>query len=225
MVKRERIKSRRDQNKKSQRITLMIVIGIGALLLAAAFIIPSLVKPEIVVNPRPMANGASMGDTDAPVKVETFSDFQCPYCKIAAEEIEPGIVSKYIATGKVHFTFVPYSFIGQESVAAAEAAYCAADQNKFWEYHDLIFANQAGENRGNYTDRKLKAFASDLSLDTNTFNQCYDKGTHREKVKQNLEYGKEVGVRGTPYYLVGDRLVDSSKLETTILEVLAEKGQ
>lgn len=225
MVKRERIKSRREHNKKRQRIILMIVIGIGALLLAAAFIIASLDKPEIVVNPRPLADGASMGNPDAPVKVETFSDFQCPYCKIAAEEIEPAIVSKYIATGKVHLTFVPYSFIGQESVAAAEAAYCAADQNKFWEYHDLVFANQAGENRGNYTDRKLKAFASDLSLDTNTFNQCYDNGTHREQVQQNLAYGKEIGVRGTPYYLVGDRLVDSSKLEATILEVLAEKGQ
>lgn len=225
MVKRERMKNRRDQSKKRQRMILMIVIGIGAILLAAAFIIPSLAKPEIVVNARPLADGTSMGDPDAPVKVETFSDFQCPYCKIAAEEIEPGIVTKYVATGKVHFTFVPYSFIGRESVAAAEASYCAADQNMFWEYHDLIFANQAGENRGTFSDRKLKAFASDLSLNTTAFNQCYDNGVYRDQVEQNLAYGKEKGVRGTPYYLVEDRLVDSSRLESTILEVLAEIGQ
>ncbi|MHC1785322.1 MAG: DsbA family protein [Anaerolineaceae bacterium] len=225
MVKRENIKSRKNKDQKRQRIILMVVIGIGAVLLAAAFIIPSLMKPAIVPNPRPMADGTSMGDPNAPVKVEEFSDFQCPYCKLAAENIEPGIVENFVKTGKIHLTFVPYSFIGPESVAAAEAAYCAADQNLFWEYHDLVFANQAGENGGTFSERKLKGFAGDLNLDTTAFNECYDSGKYKDKVEQNVAYGSEKGVRGTPYFLVEDKLVDSSQLEATILQALADNGQ
>jgi protein-disulfide isomerase len=225
MVKRENMKNRKNKDQKRQRIILMVVIGIGAVLLAAAFIIPSLMKPAIVLNPRPMAEGTSMGDPNALVKVEEFSDFQCPYCKLAAEKIEPGIVEKYVKTGKIYFTFVPYSFIGPESVAAAEAAYCAADQNLFWEYHDLVFANQAGENGGTFSERNLKSFARDLKLDTSAFNTCFDSGKYKDKVEQNVAYGSEKGVRGTPYFLVDDKLVDSSQLEATILQALADKGQ
>jgi protein-disulfide isomerase len=89
---------------------------------------------------------------DAPVVLVEFSDFQCPYCKKFTDEIEPAIMRDFVSTGKVLFKYVPYSFLddnspGRESKNAAEAAYCAGDQGKFWEYHDMLFTNQGGENQ------------------------------------------------------------------------------
>jgi protein-disulfide isomerase len=224
MNKRESTKGRRFKDQKRQRLILMIVIGIGAILVAAALIYPSL-KPAIKTNPRPMASGTSMGDPSAPVKVEEFSDFQCPYCRIFTEEIEPGIVKNYIETKKIYFTYLPYAFIGPESFSAAEASYCAADQAKFWEYHDLLFSNQTGENVGNFSSSKLKSFARDLGLDTTAFNTCLDNGTYKSKVKDNVTYGATKEVRGTPYFLVNDKLVDSQQLEGAIKEALAANPQ
>ena len=104
---------------------------------------------------RPQAQGLSMGDPNAPVKVEEYGDFQCPACRIFHESQEGQLIEKYIKTGLVYFTYTPFSFIGDESVKAAEAAYCAADQGKFWEYHDMLYANQTAENKGDFADSRL----------------------------------------------------------------------
>jgi protein-disulfide isomerase len=126
---------------------------------------------------RPEVNGSSTGNPAAPVKVEEFADFQCPACGVFSVSLEPILINEYVRTGKVYYTFYPYSFIGKESTAAAEAAYCAQDQNKFWEYHDTLFANQTGENVGDFDDRRLQAFADNIGLDLKLFNSCYKNGT------------------------------------------------
>jgi protein-disulfide isomerase len=155
--------------------------------------------------------------------VEEFSDFQCPYCKQFATKQEPAIVDKYVTTGKIQITFVPFAFLGQESVKAAEASYCAADQGKFWEYHDLLFESQNGENQGAFTRDLFVKLANDLSLDATKFQECFDKGTYTTKVSENVKYGQGKGVNGTPYFTVNDKLVDSSQLEAAIEAALAEK--
>jgi protein-disulfide isomerase len=170
-----------------------------------------------------MANFTSMGDPNAPVKVEEFSDYQCPYCRSFAEEKEPAIVKNYVETGKVYFTYIPFSFLGPESVKAAEAAYCAADQNKFWEYQDLIFEAQSGENRGAFSRSVFVSLANDLRLDMPSFQNCIDTGKFSKQVTDNLQYGREKGVTGTPFFLVNDKLVDSSKLTAAIEEALNTK--
>jgi len=223
MSKRAELRAAREKNRRTQNWVTFGVILLGAILIAGVLILPTLKHEKVVENPRYMADFTSMGDPDAPVKVEEFSDYQCPYCKLFATDQEPKIVKDYVETGKVHFTYTPYSFLGQESVKSAEAAYCAADQGKFWEFHDLLFANQAGENRGTYTRTLFVSFAGDLKLDKTTFQNCIDTGKYTQKVQDNLAYGQSKGVTGTPYFLVNDKLVDSSQLVQEIESALSAK--
>jgi protein-disulfide isomerase len=216
MSKKAELRAMRAANTRTQSWITIGVVILGALLIAGVLIWPSLNRKEVVTNPRPMANYNSMGDPNAPVKVEEFSDYQCPYCKLFKDEQESLLVKDYVEQGKVYFTYIPFSFLGPESVKAAEAAYCAADQGKFWEYHDLIFANQAGENRGTFSRSLFVTLANDLKLESSTFQTCIDSGANSQKVQDNLKYGREKGVTGTPFFLVNDKLVDSSQLTASI---------
>jgi protein-disulfide isomerase len=214
--KREEMRSRRLQAQKKQQIIWIGVMILGALIVAAVLILPSL-KPvgEINVpalNPRPLAQNSAMGDPNAPVKIEEYADFQCPACDNWSKTVEPGFISKYIVTGKVYFTYHPFSFIddngpGRESKAAAEAAYCAMDQGKFWEFHDIIYANQTGENVGNFSDRRLLAFADKLSLDAAAFKSCFQSGKYKAKVLEEKSQGENLGVNSTPSFAINGKLV------------------
>ncbi len=120
--------------------------------------------------------------------------------------MEPEIQKQLIDTGKVKFVYNHYVVVGNapsgESFRAAEAAECAGDQNKFWEYHDLLFKNQGGENVGTFADPKLVAFAQQLGLDMTKFNACFNSGEKQSIVEASDNLGKEWGVRGTPTVFV-----------------------
>jgi protein-disulfide isomerase len=148
-----------------------------------------------------------MGNPNAAVQVEEFADFQCPACAVFVTDFEPKIVSTYVAGGKINFKFIPYSFLGPESVLAAQAAYCANDQNKFWEYHDTLYQNQNGENQGYITNTRLISFAKDLGLNTETFSTCVNDEKYKQKVQDDLNYGMSKNVDRTPSFLVNGRLV------------------
>ncbi|NMB57851.1 MAG: thioredoxin domain-containing protein [Chloroflexi bacterium] len=221
MSRKQELKALRAADRRKQNKITLGIIALGALLIAGVLIWPSIQRKVVKPVPRPNAEFTSMGNKDAKVKVEEFSDFKCPFCSQFAKKQEPGIVKKYVETGKIQLTFVPFSFLGPESVKAAEAAYCAADQGKFWEYHYLLFDSQHGENQGAFTRTLFVQLAKDLSLDSTQFNECVDKSTHAQKVTDDLRYGQEKGVNGTPYFMVNDKLVDSSQLEAAIEEALA----
>ena len=96
------------------------------------------------------------GDANAPVTMIEFGDFQCPFCGRYATSAGLQVEEQYIKTGKVRFGFVNFAFLGSESTWAAEAAECAADQNKYWEYHDKLYNSQSGENQGAFNKDNLK---------------------------------------------------------------------
>ncbi|HEX7556706.1 MAG TPA: thioredoxin domain-containing protein [Leptolinea sp.] len=223
MSRKEELKALRAADRRKQNWITISIIVFGALLIAGVLIWPSLQKREVKINPRPMADFTSMGDKNAKVKVEEFSDFQCPFCKEFATTAEPAFVAKYVTTGKVLVTFTPFSFLGQESVIAAEAAYCAADQGKFWEYHDQLFDSQNGENKGTFNRALFIQLAKDISLDSATFQTCIDNKTYTKKVTDNVTYGQGKGVTGTPFFLVNDKLVDSSQLDAAVDAALSAK--
>ncbi|RMF45155.1 MAG: hypothetical protein D6755_08385, partial [Anaerolineae bacterium] len=100
------------------------------------------------------------GNPDAPVTILEFSDFQCPYCGRFFAEVEPQINQQYIENGQVRMGYIHFAFLGQESLWAAEASECAADQDAFWEFHDKLFNSQNGENRGAFSKDNLKKFAA-----------------------------------------------------------------
>jgi protein-disulfide isomerase len=164
----------------------------------------------------------SKGPKDAKVTVTEFADFQCPYCGIYAGRDYGGaqydsirgvtgkVLSEYVDAGKsVRFVYVPFSFLGQESVRSAEAVFCAEDQGKYWEYHDYLFQKQNGENQGAFADANLKQFAVDLKLDSAAFNSCFDSGKYVDKVTQlNSDVTSKAGVSGTPTVMVNGKQVN-----------------
>ncbi|MCJ7432883.1 MAG: DsbA family protein, partial [Anaerolineales bacterium] len=214
MSKRQQRRAKIRQSEMRSRMVTIGLVVIGALLIAFVLIYPN-VKPVPEVTAvdagiHPQADKNSMGDPKALVKIEEFSDFQCPYCKNFHEQIEPQIVETYVATGKVHFTYrstgnwVSDNMRGgkTESEDAAKAAYCAGDQNKYWEMHATIFGNWLGEDVGSYTDRRLASLAETAGLDMKQFNDCYDSNKYADQVTQDSKDAIAAGVTGTPSFVL-----------------------
>ncbi len=227
MGKREEIRARRRRDTVLQWMIPGAIALIGLLILGGILIYNSRGSSSNVITPktilRPNAVETAAGDPNAPVKVVALEDFQCPYCGIYSTEQEPNIMDKYVGTGKVYYKFVPFSFIGDESVAAAEAAYCAMDQGKFWEYHDYLYANQAGENKGAFSTKRLESFADSLKLDMNTFKSCTTSHKYAQRVQDDVRYATQSGATGSPLFLVDNKLTEIDQLENAIEAALAGK--
>lgn len=149
----------------------------------------------------------SLGAANAPVVVVEYSDFQCPYCAQFATGTGQKLREEYVASGDVRFVYRHMAFIGDESTRAAEASECANEQGRFWDYHDRLFAEQVGENRGTYAKDNLKRFAFELGLDTEQFDQCLDSGKYRAQVQADFRDAQLRQITSTPSILVNERLV------------------
>lgn len=155
------------------------------------------------------------GNEDAPVALIEFSDFQCPYCGAWNKETGPKIDQQYVDQGKVRVGYFHFPFLGQESLDAAEASECAGEQDKFWEYHDLLFASQNGENKGGFSKDNLKAFAATLNLNTEAFNTCLDSNKYQDIVASQAQIARQLGVQSTPSFLInGTPLVGAQPFES-----------
>lgn len=216
--------ARREQMRRAEQRSRMIFLGLiiaGAVLVAFVFIYPNLQPAGKVATPvalvRPQANDNSTGDPNAPIKLDEYSDFQCPYCKRFVDQTEAQLLNAYVATGKVYFTYHSFGeFIGPDSRAAAEAAYCAGDQNKFWEMHDILFANHTGENVGDFTNKRLTAFAETLQLDMTKFQACLNGNTYSSRVNQDGAAGRAAGIKATPSFVMTYAV--NGQIKTELLE-------
>jgi protein-disulfide isomerase len=149
----------------------------------------------------------SLGAADAPVVVVEYGDFQCPYCKQFATGPEQQLRKEYVDAGTVRFVYRHLAFLGDESTWAAEASECANAQGRFWDYHDKLFEEQAGENQGAFKKDNLKRFAADLGLDTERFNQCLDSGEYRALVREESQAAQRRRINSTPSILVNEQLI------------------
>jgi protein-disulfide isomerase len=161
-----------------------------------------------------------IGDQNAPVTLIEFSDFQCPYCGKFATETEGQITDQYVKTGKLRFGFIHFTFLGEESLWAAEASECANDQNAFWAYHDYLFAHQSGENRGAFTKDNLKKFAAALNLNTAKFNQCLDSDKYADLVKSQTSMAQNLGVSSTPTMVINGKVLLGAQPFATFQQVI-----
>lgn len=139
-----------------------------------------------------------LGDKNAPVTMIEYGDFQCPFCGRFFKETESTLREKYIKTGKIKFIYRDFAFLGPESTWAANAARCAGEQGKFWEYHDRLFGNQQALDVNN-----LKKYANELKLDSGKFDKCLDDGKYRDEVNKDLADGSQAGIDGTPGFIIG----------------------
>jgi len=164
------------------------------------------------------------GEPNASITIIEFSDFQCPFCGRFANGALRQIDQTYIQKGLVRFGFQPMIFLGDESGWAAEASECAADQDAFWNYHDLLFEQQAGENQGAFTKDHLKGFAADLRLDAARFNACLDTGKYAQLIRDQTVATQPLGVHSTPTFIVnGQRLLGAQPFEVFQRLIEAER--
>ncbi|MHB8673125.1 MAG: DsbA family protein [Candidatus Limnocylindrales bacterium] len=178
---------------------------------AAAPSTAALVRPASAI-PAGLANDRTLGRADAPVTIDVWTDFQCPYCARFVEQIQPQLITDFIVPGTVRLVAKDLSFLGaghtpDESNDAAVAARCAARQGRFWEYHDYLFWNQLGENVGSFTRARLLAMAQAVGLDTSAFQACTSDGTVAAAVAAETAAGAAKGVTSTPTLFVNGRMI------------------
>ena len=146
----------------------------------------------------------ALGDDGAPITLVEFGDYQCHFCNRFFHDTEASIVENYVETGKVRIVFKDYTIIGPDSVSAANAARCAADQGMFWEYHDALYENWDGENTGWASPDMLAALAAGMGLDAGAWGSCMSEMAHAADIEASNADARALGLDGTPaFFIVG----------------------
>jgi len=158
-----------------------------------------------------------VGKEDAEVVLVEFSDFECPYCSRLSNTLNR-VKENYADRIKLVFRQYPLPQIHSNAQKAAEASLCAADQDRFWEMHDLLFAD-----RKNLKIEDLKEKATELGLDMEQFNQCLDEGRHAATIARDLRAGMQVGITGTPALFINGRFMSGAVAYEKIVEVIEEE--
>ncbi len=187
-------------------VGLLVLLGVGALSWVATR--PKAVAKTVDPTIKLKAEGYVMGSPTAPVEVIEFADFECPGCGQYATLTEPDVRTRLVNTGQVRLRYLDFPLdMHPNTWDASLAASCANDQGKFWEMHDLIFANQDKWN-GEATRRPrgpLGDLAKSLSLDMNKYNSCMDAETHRAQIQANQQEGVRRQVSQTPTFVIGNK--------------------
>ena len=143
-----------------------------------------------------------MGESNAQITILEWGDYQCTFCYKFHQNTLDVINDQYIKNGKVKFVFKDFPLNGPDSFLAAEATYCAEDQEKYWQYHNELYKNWGGERTGWVTRDSLDRFATTINLNLDEFNACLDDEKYQKRVRTLYEFGKEIGIDATPSFLV-----------------------
>jgi protein-disulfide isomerase len=155
----------------------------------------------------------SKGDPNASVVVRQYSDFLCPSCSQVSLSVIPEVMKQYVDTNKVFYEFIPMAFIAPGSQLAAEGAFCAAKQNKFWEYHDAAYAavwngyfSKGVDPRQVqlYSKDGVKKLGATVGVDETAFSSCIDTNDQQDEVIALTKESQANGITGTPYFTVND---------------------
>lgn len=199
-------------------------LGIGAAVSAAVLVIAFLGlegiydEPELVIEPNPqvqpegpakvtmntlLENGSPiLGDSNAPITLVEFGDYQCHFCNVFFHSTEEDILKNYVETGKVRMIFKDFNIIGPDSINASHGAHCANDQGLFWEYHDILYSNWTGENNGWASSENLLKFAQEIGLDIDKWSECMINGEHSQIIVASNDDARSLELTGTPAFFV-----------------------
>jgi len=189
---------------------------------------PAARPPETLV-PAGVPQGTSpagepmLGSPQAKVTIDEFGDFQCPYCGQFVRQTEPGIITKYVATGKARIIWHTLAFIGPESTLAGRAAWCAQQRGKFWEYFAVLYQHQGGENTGTFNTARLERWAGDVGLDRTAFGDCLASPQSLNGVETGTREAQRAGITATPGFVV-DGQKATGALTVEQLSVMVEKA-
>jgi protein-disulfide isomerase len=211
-----------------------VAVGLVVILLASGVLgaknggstgdvlIPIRPTPPELVDP---ANPRALGPAAAPVTIEIWSDFQCPACGFFAKSIEPDLIDEFVRAGTVRLVYRDMAVLdggdpAGESQQSATAARCAGDQGKFWQYHDYLFENQKGENKGDFRREVLDGIATAVSLDLTAYRSCMDGDAPEQAIKAETAVGRAAGVVYTPTVAINGVLQKAGALPMTDLRTL-----
>lgn len=174
-----------------------------------------------------LAKGKSLGVADAPVTIVEFAEAQCGVCQRFATTTEKQLIETYVETGKVRLVFKEFVIYDEESMAAALATEAAAEQNKFWEYRELLMALGASSKvEGDLSIPVLQGLAEQIGLDMEAFNDALLSAKYQANVDRDFEEGLELELRGTPTFFVNgekvEGLVPFEDFQERIDAILAE---
>lgn len=182
-------------------------------IVASADVSIELKRPRVELR----AGGPARGPDDARVTIVEFSDFQCPFCQRAMPVLEE-IESRYPKDVRIVYRHLPLESIHPRSRASAEAAACAAEGNKFWEYHDRLFANAKA-----LSDEDLRRYAAEVGLEPQSFDECVRTRRYADAVSADVQEAQTIGVTGTPAFVVNGIVLSGLQTAEALDAVIREE--
>jgi protein-disulfide isomerase len=161
-----------------------------------------------------------LGSATAPIWIVEFSDFQCGYCRKFWLDTLPRLKQDYIEKGTMRFTYRHFAVLGKPSEQAALAAECAAEQKRFWQYHDKLFENQG---RVLFTESHFKRVAAEIGLNRDLFGACLGSGRYKEKIERESATAAYLGGRGTPLFFINQRLLPGAQPYSLFQKIVDEE--
>lgn len=201
----------------SLALTLFAVVAVAVLFTkkANAPVLPS--DPAIVIGEETNIKG----NADAKITISEFSDFQCPACR-AAQPLLDSVMALASDSARLVFRHYPLRSLHPNAFAAAKAAEAAAEQQKFWEYHDLLFEKQTDWEEERDPTAKFESYAQELGLNLEKFKQDYANRALEQRITQDEQDGTALGVNATPTFYVNNVKTDVSELLPTVQRLLSE---
>lgn len=215
--------ARLSDNMKDETLENIIAIAIVIIVIALIFVLyngwlrsePE--DDETIYNAR-IDDDPLLGDVNAPITIIEFSDFSCTYCAAFATQTKPAL-EEYIEEGTVRFVFrdYPLTSIHPKAIQVAKAAGCAHEQEKFWEYHDVVYQNITKQEIGD-----LRRYAQGINLNMSEYEECFASDRRFEEIQRDIIDARELGVAGTPtFFISGKRytgFLSFEEIEAAIIE-------
>lgn len=189
-------------------------VGTARFILPAGAIAAEPAPSTVVVAPAPVsvaprviatAGRPARGPDGAPVTIVEFTDYECPFCRQHSRQTLPTLLERYGDRVRYVVMNYPLAVLHEHAVAAAEATECAADQGRFWEFHDQLFAADS------LTRRSVQQIAKRLSLDSRAFTACVETRARAGLVLGHMALADSLGVTGTPSFFINGRMVDGAQ--------------
>jgi len=213
--KREILRIKRLQQKRRKTKNVILITLAVLALIAIIILLPNFISGRTSSED---GRGFTLGDPNAPVSVINFSNYACGFCADFSANVEPDLISSYVETGDVYYRYINLPHRDPDSLNAAKASYCAADQNLFFDYKSFLYS-AAGTQAG-FSTTNLVNIAAAAGLDSTEFRACLEDNTHDNAPNEDLRYAQSLGITGTPTFLINGQLVSSREVISLIDSLL-----
>jgi protein-disulfide isomerase len=204
---RDLLRKKNLEQKRRKTITFLLIALAVIVLLGITIFLPNFLSGQAKSGE---GRGISLGDPNAPVTVVNFSSYSCGFCANFASSVEPQLIADYIDTGDVYYRYVNIASNSPDLITAAKASYCAADQNRFFDYKSYLYS--AVSTPDGLSKSNLINMSSLAGMDQALFEACLDDSKYENAHTEDLKYAQSVGITGTPTFLIDGQLVSSNEV-------------